>query len=348
MVLNKLELTNYRNFTQAAFEFHPNLTLFVGPNGVGKTNILEAIFYLSTLRSFRRSRNQEVVQLGKNFARIVAELRGDSQTPVALALTPEGKIGWFRDKKIPLAKLVGIVKSVVFLPDSLQLVTGPPVLRRRELDLLLTQISSRYLYYLLQYQKVIRQRNALLAQGEAGKEQLAQLEFWDKHLVEIGKEIVKRRKIALEFLNRQIGELFAQLTGYRQRLTLSYSPSVAPEVFEKEVLKNRQLDLKYKQTTLGPHRDNWQFRLGGKDLAHFGSRGEIRSATLAFKIACTRLLGKDSNPPILLLDDVLSELDLQKTRVLKELINLQQTIVTATDAERIPKNLLEKAKVFRL
>lgn len=370
MFLQKLELTNYRNFSKASFEFNKDITLFIGPNGLGKTNILEAIFYLCTLRSFRGVRDSAVIRRGASIGRIAAKLlfeRNEAESrnsEIALVLTGGGKIAFRGGKKIPPAKIIGTIKAVVFAPEMLAIVAGPPVLRRRELDLLLSQISYRYLYWLVQYQRVLRRRNALLRSPTSNKQKLGQLELWDSQLIEAGQEVTRRRKIALAALSEQTGGLFNELTGrvlsasQQKLLTIAYFPSAAAESFAADTLKARQIDLKYKQTTVGPHRDDWRFYLGGIDLSGFGSRGEMRSAVLSFKIASAKLLAGDVDNsilraesrscPLLLLDDVLSELDLQKNAALHRLISEHQTIITATDAEKIPESILEKAKTYRL
>lgn len=379
-MLKQLKLTNFRNYADRAFEFNQH-TVFIGENGIGKTNILEAISYLALGRSFRTRQDKDVILWGESVTRLVGE-SGQTQLEIAVAIEPklikQIKVNGTARRAI---ELLGHLTVVLFLPESLSLVDGPPQLRRQFLDLLLIQRDRRYAYHLLQLQKVLRQRNRLLKRLEAGDASLDQLEFWDESLIEHGSYLLAERVKALAVLNTTLAQHYQTMSQHPGKLYLQYrtaavsesggeqqhylNPADCPvkvsdwaEILGQSLKKYQLREIAAGSSLYGPQRDNFIFYLNDRPLSTFGSRGEYRSAVLALKAAeADFLLNKNSldstvesviSPLVFLLDDVYSELDERRRGQLAQLIGTHQAVITTTDLSHLEAGLLKSAKVENL
>lgn len=327
MVLNSLSLTNFRNYSQASFDFSPATTLILGPNAVGKTNLLEAIYYLASGRSFRAGYDREAVRSGETIAHI-----DGGGLELAIVVNENGentsskrfKVNGVKKRR---ADFVGNLRAVYFGPEQIQLVTGSPSKRRKYLDSVLVQVDREYARALSEYEKVVRQRNRLLLLIREGEGELRQLEFWDERLMTLGAVLTVGR-----------GELFAYFNSSATlragNLFLEYQPKV---VNEKVLEEGREREIAAGMTLWGPHREDFVFRTkSGRDLSSFGSRGEQRLAVLHLKLAELEFISERTNDrPLLLLDDIFSELDADNRERVLKLLSQQQTIITATDLDQI-------------
>lgn len=343
-MLKKISFQNFRSYEKYNLDLEP-VTIIVGPNGRGKTNLIEAIWMLSTVRSWRTDKDWEVVQWGKDFARIEA---GDLS--LYLSLADKEKI--FLEKKVrrKLIEAIGRQKAVLFVPESVEVITGSPALRRRLLDILFTQIDQGYGRSLLELQRILKNRNAILNQLRDRSVIRDELGFWDKELTKIGGKVIKKRKESIDFLDKILESKYGSIAQTGDSLRIVYRPVVCDLDRYSELLENNlESELRVGATLLTPTRDDFEILLNKKNIANFGSRGEQRSAILALKSAELEFIkNKTGDEPILLLDDVFSELDKNRRRHLAEIVSSQQTVITTTDIDYLGKNLRKNAKIIEL
>jgi DNA replication and repair protein RecF len=349
MKIQGLELTNFRSYERAAFELHPDVTLVVGPNASGKTNLLESLYVLASTKSFR-ARDRDLIRHEQDHFRVVAR---DGELEYALGVRAAGTggvagpAGGAMEKKIThdgvkrtLVAHVGSIQVTLFEPTDLDLVAGPPEGRRRYLDFVLCQTDRTYLKTLQQYRRVLRQRNALLDgfDIEGIREQIF---GWDVKLAELSIEVYERRQRLLEVLNETVPGVYGEIAGEREEVRLEYLPSVAggyAEGFLEALARNLTRDLAAGFTTIGPHREDFRVHFKNNDIMAVASRGEVRTVVLAMKLAELGYAeAKTGVRPILLLDDVFSELDRDRRGYLLGRLVGHQTIITTTDADSIAR-----------
>jgi DNA replication and repair protein RecF len=399
MRIESLSLTNFRNYARLEMDFPGHTVLLQGDNAQGKTNLLEAIYYLATTRSPHAGAEHELVNwLAENqdlpHARLVAQVRkGDSSLRIEITLvrTQSSRANSPRYRKHIKVNgvnkraldLIGQVNVVLFLPEDIDLVGGSPSGRRRYLDATLCQIDPRYCRILQKYNRVLTQRNHLLRTLREREGGLNQLLFWDRSLVENGAYLVARRQEAISELDRLAQAIHLELTGQKERLRLRYEPSFDPsrpppsdyqlpleldlpsepaiyqpgtdlgqvaEAFRAQLREIRRREFLRGMSLIGPHRDDLRFSVGGIDLTIYGSRGQQRTAALALKLAEVKLISqKVGEQPILLLDDVMSELDDARRGYLMQMIDgAQQAILTTTDLKDYSIEFLTEATLLRV
>jgi DNA replication and repair protein RecF len=367
MHVSQISLRDFRNYQRLDLQLGPGTTLLYGPNAAGKTSVLEALFYLATTRSPRISVDRELVRweaLGEAgvtpFARVAAEVQRLSgkvrlEVIVQRRADDEGQLTNTSTKIVRIDKrparaldLVGQMRVVLFTPADLVLVDGPPSERRRYLDITLSQLDPHYVRTLAQYQKLVQQRNSLLrAWRERRRPPRAvddELAYWDQELSAAGGYILAERLRAVAELNTIAGPLFMAISGGETPLAIGYQPSLdlgelrdaggLAQRLAQELRSLRRDELARGQTLAGPHRDDLAFTVGEVNLGRYGSRGQQRSVTLALKLGEAELMRtRSGDAPILLLDDLLSELDAQRRGHMLEVIGRpgQQTLLSATD-----------------
>jgi len=399
MRIESLSLTNFRNYARLEMDFPGHTVLLQGDNAQGKTNLLEAIYYLATTRSPHAGAEHELVNwLAENqdlpHARLVAQVRkGDSSLRIEITLvrTQSSRANSPRYRKHIKVNgvnkraldLIGQVNVVLFLPEDIDLVSGSPSGRRRYLDTTLCQIDPRYCRILQKYNRVLTQRNHLLRTLREREGGLNQLLFWDRSLVENGAYLVARRQEAISELDRLAQAIHLDLTGQKEHLRLRYEPSFDPfrpppsdyqlpleldlpsepgiyqpgtdlsqvaEAFRAQLREIRRREFLRGMSLIGPHRDDLRFSVGGIDLTIYGSRGQQRTAALALKLAEVKLISQQvGEQPILLLDDVMSELDDARRGYLMQMIDgAQQAILTTTDLKDYSIEFLTEATLLRV
>ena len=350
MQVARLELTNFRNFPSLTLTLSPGLNLLIGPNAQGKTNLLEAVHLLTTTRSFRGSKDPDLVSFGEPFARLAG---GE----VEIVLQPGVKTLKLRGKTARAAEVLGVLRSVLFSPEDMSLLSGPPQGRRAHLDELISRLDRKYLLSLISYHKTLKQRNKLLWQIREGRAKLSELSSWDELLIRDGGSILLRRFEAAARLQKELDQISPSLFN-GQKITLKYLSKFTSKEGSERAFKaalteslatSRDGEIHAATSLVGPHRDDWEVSLGGHPLGRFGSRGEQRAAILALKLAEVTLNEAETGErPILLLDDVLSELDEEhQTRLLEE-VGKQQTILSATATTFFPKHILNQATIFQV
>lgn len=389
MRLIHLSLTNFRNYLRLELDLPPHLTLLQGGNAQGKTNVLEAIYYLSTATSPQAEADRQLINWGAweedlPFARLTADIEGGPLRRLEMTLLPSSEGDLRKEIRINgvkrrVADLLGLLKVVIFLPQDVDLIAGSPAPRRRYLSALISQVDRAYPRALQEYERLLIQRNHLLRRLRE-RADFAQLEFWDERLVERGSQLIAARLRGVSALNDLAKEIHLQLTGGEEGLRLFYKSSLPLEegtrspyqlpldmlhhpasqmlqpqlpveeianLFHQRLREGRREEVERGLTLVGPHRDDLRFFIGGMDLTIYGSRGQQRTCALSLKLAQVGLIRKETGEePILLLDDVMSELDPARREYLLASIGEEQVIITATELAPFPPDFLKRAALF--
>ena len=352
MIIKSIELNNFRNYEKLHIEFEEGTNILYGDNAQGKTNILEAVYLSGTTKSHKGSKDKEMIRFDceESHIRTIVE-KNEKEYQIDMHLRNRGSKG-VAINKLPIKKaseLFGILNIVFFSPEDLNIIKNGPAERRRFLDLELCQLDKVYLSDLTKYNKILNQRNKLLKDIYFRPDLIETLPVWDMQLIETGRNIINRRKVFIEELNEIIGEIHSNITGGKENIFIKYEPNIDDIFFEDELLKAKQKDLKLSQTTVGPHRDDMLFSIEGVDIRKYGSQGQQRTAALSLKLSEIEIVKKSiHNTPVLLLDDVLSELDSNRQNYLLNSISDIQTIITCTGLEEFVKNRFHINKVFRV
>ena len=352
MIIKSIELVNFRNYEQLSLTFDSGTNILYGDNAQGKTNILEAAYLSGTTKSHKGSKDKEMIRFDCEEAHIrtIVE-KNEKEYQIDMHIRSKGSKG-VAVNRMPIKKasdLFGILNIVLFSPEDLNIIKEGPAERRRFLDIELCQLDKIYLSDLAKYNKVLNQRNKLLKDINFRPDLIETLSVWDAQLVDAGKRIIQRRKEFIEKLNDIIGEIHSNITGGREHLVLKYEPCIDDIFFEDELIRAKQKDLKLCQTTVGPHRDDMLFSVDGIDIRKYGSQGQQRTSALSLKLAEIEIVKTlIHNTPVLLLDDVLSELDSNRQNYLLNSISDIQTIITCTGLEEFVKNRFHINKVFRV
>ncbi len=352
MIIKSLELQNFRNYNTLQLDFDNGTNIFYGDNAQGKTNILEAIFMTATTKSHKGSKDQDIIQFNHEEAHIRSYLFKEKITRQIDMHLRKGKtkgiaIDSQRIKKA--ADLMGLLNVVFFSPEDLSIIKNGPAERRRFIDMELCQLDSFYLYNLNHYNKIVNQRNKLLKDLSMKPGLKETLSIWDSQLVSFGSKIIERRKLFTDQLNEIIYKIHKKLSGGKEELKIHYDPDVSMEEFEERLLSGQERDVKLKQTCTGPHRDDFSFYVGDIDIRKFGSQGQQRTAALSLKLSEIELVKKiTKDTPVLLLDDVLSELDGNRQNYLLNSIGDIQTIITCTGLDEFINNRFELNKIYKV
>ena len=382
MIIKSLELENFRNYDSLSLNFDHGTNILYGDNAQGKTNVLEAIYVSSTTKSHKGSKDKDIVNFNAQEAHIRTYVEKDGlehRVDMHLRKNKSKGIAINGQKIKKAADLLGLLNVVFFSPEDLSIIKNGPAERRRFVDMELCQLDNVYLYNLNNYNKIVNQRNKLLKELYFNPSLKDTLSVWDDQLINYGIKIIARRIEFIKQLNEIIFDIHKRLSGGKEELTVVYEPDVAVIDYENQLVMNRDRDIKLKQTTIGPHRDdvsfmvkkiadneshgidnesevvknenfgNNDFKDNAIDIRKFGSQGQQRTAALSLKLSEIELVKKITNDtPLLLLDDVLSELDSNRQNYLLNSISDIQTIITCTGLEEFVNNRFEINRVFRV
>jgi DNA replication and repair protein RecF len=381
MHLAHLALNNFRNYRRLELASEPGISLIVGANAQGKTNLLEAIYLLATTRAVRGGGEAELIRLGAaadglNAARIIGKAERE-QGPVTVEIVIVGRDDGsgprgpaeHAGKRLKVnglprraSEVIGQITAVLFTASDIELISGPPVNRRRYLDITISQTDSHYVRALQRYSRVLLQRNHLLRRISEGRAQQEELGYWDEELVREGAQIMRARQQTMQALCIAARDYHRRLSEGREDLQITYAPQTAladeDAATTEEIASRlraglgglRRREIANGATLVGPHRDDLLFKLDQMPIASYGSRAQQRTAALALRLAETSFLhAANHDPPILLLDDILSELDEERRRaVLPLLHDAQQVFVTTAEPDRFKLDFLEGATVYRV
>lgn len=360
MLIKTLTLEHFRNIDHLRLDASPGVNILIGENAQGKTNILESMFVLALMRSHRTHKDRELVGWDRERAVIDAEIsRKLGDLRLHLVISGQGKkarINGLEQKK--LSQFVGALNVVMFAPEDLEIVKGSPGIRRRFMDMEIAQVHPSYLHHLQQYQRIVAQKNNHFRNAGAAGDLM--LDVWNEQLARAGVKIIRMRQHFITKLQGWADQIHRGITGGREQLTVTYRPSVdfgdeedETVLFDRFMVKLSQIkeqEIRRGACLIGPHRDDLSFAVNGKDAYAFGSQGQQRTVSLSLKLAELELIRSEVGEyPILLLDDVLSELDrLRQSQLIETFRGKVQTFITTTSIDSIEAASLKDARMFRV
>ena len=352
MIIESLDLKDFRNYGELHLEFSPGVNVFFGDNAQGKTNILEAVYVCATSRSHRGSKDREMIRFGADEAHLRMQIRRkDIPGRIDMHFHP-GRSRGIAIGGIPIRKaseLFGVIHVVCFSPEDLGIVKNGPAERRRFLNMELCQLDRGYVNDLLSYNRILQQRNQLLKDLYFHPELEDTLEVWDEQLVRSGRSIISERRSFVRDLNGIIQGIHRGLSGGREDLLLTYEPDTEEEDFADLLIRNRDTDKKMKTTMAGPHRDDVGFMVNDINIRKFGSQGQQRTAALSLKLSEIELVKrKTGDSPVLLLDDVLSELDSGRQENLLGILSGIQAFITCTGLDDFVSHSFHIDRLFQV
>ncbi len=350
MYIEELLLEDFRNYKKQEIILDKGINIFTGDNAQGKTNILEAMYLCATARSHRTHKEKEIIRWDQEKAHIYLKIKKRVvDDTIDFYLTQKAKAAYLN--KLPilrLGELFGCLNVVMFSPEDLQLIKSSPKERRRFIDIELCQLDKLYYYALRQYHKVLKQRNLVLRQCALQKE-LSLLDIWDMQLEEYGQTLIKKREEFIYELDKMASDIHFDISGGKERLEIIYMPSTKADEYHQKLHKVREKDIMSQSTSIGPHRDDINFMINGMDVKVYGSQGQQRTVVLSLKLAELMIMEKNiGDSPILLLDDVLSELDDRRQRDLFNYTKNIQTLITCTGVENEVWNSQKIGKLFNV
>ena len=359
-MIKNIKIQNLRCFTDVSFEFAKGDNLIIGSNGSGKTTILESIGLFSFGRFISISQDSLAIRSGKEVGRVEISVEKDGREMSAeVALTHSEKIFKLMGNKVAISDIIGFVKAVYFNPETIDLVSGSPQVRRREVDSAIAQKNHLFVQTLLHYRNVLKQRNVLLRRIGGGQAKKGELSFWDGELEKYAQEILTKRKKFIDEINKNLCVSHENLLQKKSALALRYLASCDYERFGEVLAASMDADINVGLTQFGPHRDDFSFQQSAAssrliNLRDGASRGEQRMAAIAFKLEVKKYLA-DGEEPVLIFDDVFSELDERSRAAVAKIIDPfdklragGQLIISATDERVVPAELKNKAKTIKL
>ena len=356
MIIEKIKLKNYRNYDSLEINLNEKLNVIIGKNAQGKTNLLESIYVLSLTKSYLGVNDKNLIKLGNNYAILEADaILNSGPKKFKLLIKDNGKQVIINGKEIKkLSDYVSNLKVIIFSPENIRMIKEGPSIRRKFLNMEISQISIKYVKILMNYNNIIRQKNEYLKLDNKNKDYLDVL---NDEIAKLSVEIYLLRRRFLDNINIFIDKIYYEIMGM-QGLRIRYISNIDYFEDKKEMVdryrekldKYLEKEMLYKISLIGPHRDDFIFVLNDKNIALYGSQGQLRSVILALKLSEIELFKKSSDDdPILLLDDIFSELDIDKKNNLIKYINDNiQTIITTTDNNMIDEKLVKKASIFEI
>ena len=334
MYINKIKLQNFRNYNEQEINLNKSINVFYGDTAQGKTNILEAIFLCTFGKSFRTNKEKELIKLGKDNANVIIEYeKKDRDGKISISISDKKQILVNGIKIKKLSELLGNINIVIFTPDDINILKGGPALRRRFLDMMIGQLKPNYVYTLNMYIKTLEQRNNYLRQIKEENKPENLLDIWDEKLIEYADIIYKYRKEFIDKIKKKINIIHKKITDEKEEINIQYiSNCESKEVYSELLKQRRKLDIIKGFTTKGIHRDDFEIYINNKELSIYGSQGQNRTAILSLKLSELQVIYDEiEEEPILLLDDFMSELDINRRKNFLNNINNTQVIITCAE-----------------
>ena len=354
MFIKRLQMLNYRNYNVLDISLGPHVNVFLGDNAQGKTNILEGIYYCAFARSHRTSKDRELINWNSDNALLsvtVGRERLDKRIDISILKDGKKAIQINKIKIKKIGELFGNFNVVMFSPEDLKIIKDSPGVRRKFIDMELCQLNPKYYYNLVQYNKVLNERNSILRNRNINKDIL---DVYDMQLVEFGYNIIIYRLEYIKKLNKYSEKIHSDITSGKEKIEFRYTSTIKDlenikENFQSLLEKNRIRDCERGITSIGPHRDDFIVLINDIDTKSYGSQGQQRTAVLTIKFSSLKIIKElTGEHPVLLLDDVLSELDFSRKRYILSTIGDIQTIITCTGIEDLYEYLDDKSKVFKV
>ena len=352
MIIESIELKNFRNYEGLNISFSPATNILYGENARGKTNILEAAYMSGTSKSHRGSRDKEIIRFNQDEAHIRTKvIKNDKKYQIDIHLKKNGRKG-IAVNHVPLkraADIFGILNIIFFSPEDLTIIKSGPSERRRFMDSELCQIDKVYLSNLTNYNRVLNQRNKLLKDIYFNPDAKSTLDVWDEQLVTYGKKIIDTRRKFAGDIAPIVSKMHESISGGRERLLLSYEPDIDDIFFYDELIRARDKDMRFGSTSVGPHRDDLKLLIDDVDIRKYGSQGQQRTCALSLKLSEIKLVEEAiGEKPVLLLDDVMSELDSKRQNDLLSSLLDMQILLTCTGVDELIKNRFKIDKIFEI
>jgi len=341
VLIKKIKLTNFRNHKNIELELSNSTNVIYGKNAHGKTNIIESIYVCAVGKSFRARKDSDLILFDNEFATIDIEIeKNDREKKINFVISNKNKkqikINGVKINKI--SELFGNIIVILFSPDDIDIIKGEPSGRRKYFDLLISQLKPSYMYLLQEYYKVIEQRNTLLKTHNMNA--TLELDIWDEKLSELNIKISRTRKEIVEELNPLFKQYMSEFSDEKENAEIEYKTQIVTDDVIKKLKERRYIDFERGNTSFGIHRDDYKFKINGLEVNNFGSQGQIKSSVLSLKLAQKDLIEqKIDEKPILLLDDVMSELDIDRRNYILNKIKECQVIITCTDFDDIEKEV---------
>ena len=359
MFVKNLKIINFKNHPEKSFDFSSEINCFVGNNGAGKTNILDALHYISMGKSFLGNSDFQNIKEDENFFSIESEIEGEEKSDIIkILLQKEAKKIIKKNEKTyeRMADHIGFLPSVMISPYDANLISDGGESRRKFLDAMISQTDSEYLFNLIQYQKTLQQRNALLKYFQKNRTfDLDSLEIYKEPITKFGSQIFKKRQLFVEAILPTIQHFYTIISKGNEKVTVIYESDLNEDNFENLLTKNLEKDRQLTYTSKGIHKDDLRFEMNGNLIKKFGSQGQQKSFLIALKLAQIKRIKEITNKnPILLLDDIFDKLDDNRVSQLIELVNEQnfgQIFITDTHKERtesVVKRINEESKIFEI
>lgn len=359
MFIKTLKIINFKNHPEKSFDFSSEINCFVGNNGAGKTNILDALHYISMGKSFLGNSDFQNIKEDENFFSIESEIEGEEKNDIIkILLQKETKKIIKKNEKTyeRMADHIGFLPSVMISPYDANLISDGGESRRKFLDAMISQTDSEYLFNLIQYQKTLQQRNALLKYFQKNRTfDIDSLEIYNEPITKFGTQIFKKRQLFVEAILPTIQHFYTIISKGNEKVTVIYESDLNEDNFENLLTKNLEKDRQLTYTSKGIHKDDLRFEMNGNLIKKFGSQGQQKSFLIALKLAQIKRIKEITNKnPILLLDDIFDKLDDNRVSQLIELVNEQnfgQIFITDTHKERtesVVKRINEESKIFEI
>ena len=354
MYIESIELSDYRNYTQLNIKFDKSTNILYGDNAQGKTNLLESLYLCGTNKSHRGSRDGDIIRFGMNESHIKMFVCKNGVSQRIDMHLKKGRSKGIAVNGIPLKKaseLFGIVNIIFFSPEDLCIIKNGPSERRKFIDMELSQIDKIYMNNLINYNKILNQRNKLLKDISYFRDSALEstLDVWDEQLAVYAKEIIHRREEFIQELNGIIKDIHWRLSGEKENISLRYEPNTDKDDISHRMYENRERDIRQRTTSSGPHRDDIGFFIDDVDVRRFGSQGQQRTSALSLKLSEIELVKRMiDDVPVLLLDDVLSELDSNRQNQLINSLDGIQTIVSCTGLDEFIENNVNAARIYSI
>ncbi|MFP4286226.1 MAG: DNA replication/repair protein RecF [Candidatus Izemoplasmataceae bacterium] len=351
MIVKELTLNHFRLIDHSTFRFHPQMNIIIGDNAQGKTTVLEAIHLLGLTKSHRLAKDEDMIQTDAEFAKIHALCHfNQTDNNLSMVISKSGKKAKINDLEMTkLSDYIGRLHVVMFSPEDIDLIKGSPLERRRFLDLAISQLSNQYVQYLLKYRKLLKERNDILKGLDQNKFDLVMLDVITDQMIHYAEKIVIKRKKFLDDLNPILEKYIRVISEDDPITTLLYDPSVEQH-FKQMYEKKKSIDMMLKSTSLGPHRDDCLFYAQAKQVKTIASQGQLRTIVLALKLSLSEMINaKYGHYPVVLLDDMFSELDHKRQQsILSKLNQKAQLFITTTDLSTIDETVLSQATLFTI
>ena len=352
MIIKSVELLNFRNYETMKMEFSPTTNIIFGDNAQGKTNILEACYLSGTSKSHKGSFDREMIRFGESESHIRTLIEKEGrQIQIDLHLKKNKSKG-IAINQVPIKRineLFGYLNIIFFSPEDLNIIKDGPSLRRRFMDAELCQLDKIYLNNLTNYNKILNNRNQLLKDIYFKPSLRNTLDVWDEQLISYGKKLIKRRREFINDIAPIVYDMHYKISGEKEKLKIAYEPNTEDFLFVDELFSSKDKDLKSGTTNVGPHRDDLKFSVDDVDIRKYGSQGQQRTCALSLKLSEIKVVEDTiDDKPVLLLDDVLSELDSTRQNYLLNSLYDTQTIITCTGLDEFVKNRFEINKVFHV